>query len=437
VTTLPALEVRMRTAPVAAPRAVPRNCAFYNPQAACWGAYRPAVARLLGLPSTRPDPALLAAAVRRWQYRQGLAADGVLGPRTWERIWTTLGVHPVPSVSIQLPPEGPGFVAYAVRRPHHRFGCPETVRALQHVAARWRSAHPAGPRIGVGDLSLRGGGPIWGHCSHQCGIDVDLRPLRRDGIEGGVRWDSPAYSAELTGELVGLLHRNDVLPVEFVLFNDRDLPGVRPYRNHDDHLHVRFRPPAGTDPEQALAEGPPPHLAMARSVWTALGLPTGVTIRDAGDLPNWAVRDFLLQQGLAAWTNSAKEVFVNPSLADRATAMVALHHEAEHIRQFRVKGGPPPSYAHMMRYECDAYRLSAMWTSSHTDPDVRALAADMQKHADRLCDEIAAAKNAHLSWSALNTRYRKFLIGNQYLPAREFLDVRDLYRRWRPPRRRP
>ena len=57
------------------------------------------------------------------------------------------------------------------------------------VIAEYREAHPAAPRVGVGDLSRRHGGDFGarfgglGHMSHQNGLDVDLYYPRRDGRE--------------------------------------------------------------------------------------------------------------------------------------------------------------------------------------------------------------------------------------------------------------
>jgi hypothetical protein len=260
---------------------VPKNSAWFNPQAACWGRYRAAIVRELGLTNPLPDRATLARAVEFWQAAQGLAVDGVMGSRTWERLWTRLGVVPVPAVTTQLPPEGPGYCGYAHRRPHHRFGLPETIRALQAIAAGWAQAHPNGPRIGIGDLSLRGGGPIWGHSSHQCGIDVDILPMRSDGQEQGVRWDGPGYSRALTQELVDRIWRNGVLRTQFVLFNDAAVKGVKPWPNHDNHLHVRFYPPgSGTteapDPEvEAITEALGLAEAQSRANVRRVAGPTG------------------------------------------------------------------------------------------------------------------------------------------------------------------
>ena len=88
---------------------------------------------------------------------------------------------------------------------------PETIRAIQAIGAAWQRAHPRGPRLGIGDLSVRGGGPMRGHASHQHGLDVDIRPLRGDGREGPTTIRSPEYSRALTQQLVDLIRANGAL----------------------------------------------------------------------------------------------------------------------------------------------------------------------------------------------------------------------------------
>jgi hypothetical protein len=227
---------------------------FRNPQVACWRTHLPKVVRLLGLSTAMPEEPELRRAVARWQASQGLSADGVLGPVTWRRIWAALGVVPVPAVRVQLPPSGPGYYTYR-ERPLHRFGRPETIRALQAVGAAWVRTHPRGPRIGIADLSLRGGGPIAGHASHQCGVDVDIRLMRNDGRELDVTCSDPAYSQQLTQELVNLIRKTG--PVQSIFFNDPRVRGVTWQPNHHNHLHVRFRHPSGDRETSLSGEGAP------------------------------------------------------------------------------------------------------------------------------------------------------------------------------------
>lgn len=166
-------------------------------------------------------------------------------PPGWEAaapLATGAATGPHPAVGTPLPRATPGLTSYVATA--RQYGLPETIRALQAVGAAWQRAHPRGPRIGIGDISARGGGPLRPHKSHQRGVDVDIRPVRGDGREGPTRFqDAATYSRALTQELVNLLRANGVLRVQYVFFNDPRVTGVRPQAGHDNHLHVRFFPP--------------------------------------------------------------------------------------------------------------------------------------------------------------------------------------------------
>jgi murein L,D-transpeptidase YcbB/YkuD len=56
-----------------------------------WGNRIGDIVKLLGFTTFTPDLRLFAQAVARWQRRNGLVADGVLGPKTWRRMGATLG----------------------------------------------------------------------------------------------------------------------------------------------------------------------------------------------------------------------------------------------------------------------------------------------------------------------------------------------------------
>ena len=167
--------------------------------------------------------------------------------------------RPRPEVNALLPASGPGFYAYAAAA--RRYGRPETIQVLLAVAAAWQQLYPSGPRIGIGSISLDGGGPMPPHRTHQDGLDVDFRPVRGDGREAPVTWRDGAYSRAATQRLVDLLLGNRVLGVQRILFNDPAVTGVRAFLGHDDHLHVRLLPPpAGVAPPPAPQVGtaPPP-----------------------------------------------------------------------------------------------------------------------------------------------------------------------------------
>lgn len=87
----------------------------------------------------------------------------------------------------QLPLEGPDWVTWNPNTdsrpnlPGRLYGHEHTVRTIIEVLARYRKVHPRAPRVVVGDISLRGGGVMDQHVSHENGLDVDIYYPRRDG----------------------------------------------------------------------------------------------------------------------------------------------------------------------------------------------------------------------------------------------------------------
>jgi hypothetical protein len=232
-----------------------------------WGRHRQRIVRLLGLTGT-PNDAAFARAVARWQQRRQAewklkTVDGIIGPNTWRVMACYLGLGPRPQVNTSLPQSGPGFYSY--KPTEQQFGLQETVQALSAIAAAWKQRHLQGPRIGIGDISCQGGGSmVPRHKSHQKGIDVDIRPARGDGREEPVSYRAkvrgawrmnPAYSRDLTQELVKLIRANCILQVDRIFFNDPKVKGVKYYRNHDDHLHIRFYPPGAGPAARVLRRG--------------------------------------------------------------------------------------------------------------------------------------------------------------------------------------
>jgi peptidoglycan hydrolase-like protein with peptidoglycan-binding domain len=194
------------------------------------------------------------AAVRVFQRQRGLVADGIVGARTEAALLQAgagrppVAPAPTPSrtnaaVDTPLPRSAPGL--YTTGHPASRqFGTKQTIDALLAIGRRWVAAYPNGPRIGIGEISLRGGGKMPGHVSHQRGVDADIHLMRNDGSEDRTTYRSASYSRALTQQLVDMIRTTDVQKVEIVFFNDPRVSGVTPWPGHDNHLHVRFKPGA-------------------------------------------------------------------------------------------------------------------------------------------------------------------------------------------------
>jgi len=226
-------------------------------------------------------------AVRSFQQRQGLMVDGIVGPQTEGALIAAGATNPpsdesvaqpgsapvFPNINVELPLSGPGFYSYdrtsSDGRPH-QYGRAETIKALLEIAAAWQRAHPQGPEIGIGHLSLLGGGDTPAHTQHETGLEVDIRPVRTDLLRSGVKYQDPLYSRSLTQELVNLIRANRILPVYRILFNDSDVTGTTPVQDHDNHLHVWFsEPPASSGYASTYPGGSTTGLAWGARVSAA------------------------------------------------------------------------------------------------------------------------------------------------------------------------
>jgi murein endopeptidase len=154
---------------------------------------------------------------------------------------------------VQFPEAGDGFFTFdsALRKSPsrwwRRWATDLTVERTLAVIDDFHTAHPDGPRLGVGDLSLPHGGPFGreygglGHRSHQNGQDVDVYWPRADRAERPPHKPSQVDRA-LSQELVD---RFVAAGAELVFVGPSlDLHGphgvVQPLVHHDDHAHVRW-----------------------------------------------------------------------------------------------------------------------------------------------------------------------------------------------------
>jgi murein endopeptidase len=143
-----------------------------------------------------------------------------------------------PRIDAQLRESGQGFYTYGDRT--GQYGTTGTIDSIEQWGRDWLEPGPQRSRIGVGDISLEGGGLFSPHSSHQRGLDVDIRPMRNDAVEGPVSIGSPRYDRNATDSLIRTIQRDP--RVERILFNDSQIEGVRPWPGHDNHIHIRLRP---------------------------------------------------------------------------------------------------------------------------------------------------------------------------------------------------
>lgn len=124
------------------------------------------------------------------------------------------------------PPGGAGQYAH-----------PKLISLLLMVEHRWQGIENR--KIGIGNISLAGGGKYPAHNGHKSGRDVDIRLFRKDGKEEPVTRFDPQYDQQATARLIELFFESDL--IEVIFFNDPMIPRVKSLNRHDDHFHVTIR----------------------------------------------------------------------------------------------------------------------------------------------------------------------------------------------------
>jgi murein endopeptidase len=167
-----------------------------------------------------------------------------------------LGTHEAGSLrrGVRLPREGKNFFTWdpihrsSPDRPWRRWGSDDLVRSTLRVIRSYADENPQAPRVGIGDLSVRGGGDFGaeisggiGHASHQNGLDIDVYyPLKSR------KERAPLSVSEVDVRLAQDLVDRFVQAGAIKVFVGPNLPLtgpgdiVVPAANHDNHLHARF-----------------------------------------------------------------------------------------------------------------------------------------------------------------------------------------------------
>jgi murein endopeptidase len=135
-------------------------------------------------------------------------------------------------------PEDAGYYVYGTPdQGGGQYAHPEMLTILFYIERQWQSIDCR--KFGIGNISLAGGGKFKPHDSHKDGLQVDVRPLRKDGARVAVNYFQSGYDKVATARLIGLFRAHPA--VTKVYFNDLSIPGVLPLANHDNHFHVAIR----------------------------------------------------------------------------------------------------------------------------------------------------------------------------------------------------
>jgi hypothetical protein len=147
---------------------------------------------------------------------------------------------------VLFPASGPYHFAWNFRRQkiggsnRTRWGNCHVVRAVMRGLALYHRRNPHAPKVAVGDMSLRYGGDISHHSTHENGRQIDLYYPRRDR-----RAAEPRTVAQVDLHLAGELVRAmlDAGAYRVLIGPHIRIPTPRRvmrWPHHDDHLHAMF-----------------------------------------------------------------------------------------------------------------------------------------------------------------------------------------------------
>lgn len=164
-----------------------------------------------------------------------------------------------------------------------------------------------------------------------------------------------------------------------------------------------------------------------------------VVIKDYADL-----NATLQTAPFAAWTQSKTEIFVrdlssqadpkNPKTAawPALTLRYVLRHEAEHVRQFDQRGGPPSTWLAMLELEREAYTNDLAWLGGAEGkrlvPDAK-LRENLRKGVQKNLSDIKGliSSTAKLKGQPREAKLRAGMIGKDLIPSGAPADPQALY----------
>jgi len=172
-------------------------------------------------------------AVRSFQRHAGLPGTGIVEATTWRYLIS----------HFDRPSFGRWLCDYQVGNGLADWGTGAAIGQIE--AAAVPVVLGGHGRVAIGDIGFEHGGTIPGHESHKRGLDVDVRPMRRDENQcrWGVNYRSSIYDRAATRALIRAIRAAAPGHIKVIYFNDPVLirEGLsRWHTGHDDHVHVRY-----------------------------------------------------------------------------------------------------------------------------------------------------------------------------------------------------
>jgi peptidoglycan hydrolase-like protein with peptidoglycan-binding domain len=173
------------------------------------------------------------AALMAFQRHAGLAQTGIAGPLTWRYLIS----------AYERPVFGSKVCDYQVGNGRADWGTAAAIGQIEAAAVNVVSQGHG--RVAIGDVGFEHGGRIPGHSSHRYGLDVDVRPMRKDARQCtfGGSYRLSTYDRAATRDLIRAVRESAPGHVKLIFFNDPVLikEGLtRWFTGHDDHLHIRY-----------------------------------------------------------------------------------------------------------------------------------------------------------------------------------------------------
>ena len=165
------------------------------------------------------------------------------------------------AITKQLKPIGEGSDEYkqtgyyTYTRAETKFGTERTIWRLETAGKILAEKNIT---MGIGNISVKGGGTLKPHVSHKNGVDADLRFISPSGMATrcNISGDRSCFDRDKTYEMVKALIDVDPTNVRLIFINDnqlradinayykkatgRDINISRPCPGHDDHIHISW-----------------------------------------------------------------------------------------------------------------------------------------------------------------------------------------------------